>query len=90
MWRSINFFLGEAKSSDCSALKIQDNLINDPAEIADNFNNHFATAAANLTSSLPFSHSHFSNYLGSRRKDSMFVWPTFPCEIKDTIRELKP
>ena len=90
-WRSINFLLGKAKSNECSSLKIQDNLINDPAEIANNFNNHFATAAANLTSSLPFSNSHFSNYLGPRRKDSMFVWPTSPYEIKDIIiRELKP
>ena len=62
-WRSINFLLGKAKSNECSSLKIQDNL-NDLAEIANNFNNHFATAAANLTSSLPFSNSHFSNYLG--------------------------
>ena len=71
-------------------MKIQDNLTNDPAEIANNFNNDFATAAANLTSSLPFSNSHFSNYLGPRCKDSMFVWPTSPYEIKDIIRELKP
>ena len=56
-WRSINFLLGKAKSNECSSLKIQDNLINDPAEIANNFNNHFATAAANLASSLPFSNS---------------------------------
>ena len=41
-WRSINFLLGKAKSNECSSLKIQDNLINDPAEIANNFNDHFA------------------------------------------------
>ena len=33
MWRSINFLLGKAKSNECSSLKIQDNLINDPTEI---------------------------------------------------------
>ena len=89
-WRSINFLLGKAKSNECSSWKIHNNVINGPAEIANNFNNHFATAAANLTSSLPFSDSLFSNYLGPRYKDSMFVWPTSPYEIRDIIRELTP
>ena len=89
-WRFINSLLGKIKLNECNLLKIHDNIISDPVEIANSFNNHFATAAFNLASSLPFSDSHLSNYLGSRCKYSMFVRPTSPFQIKDITEELKP
>ena len=89
-WRCINSLLGKVKSRECSLLKVQDNSISDPVQIADNFNNHFATAAAELANVLPVSKSHFSDYLGAQCKESMFVWPTSPFEIDAIIKELKP
>ena len=49
-WRSINSLLGKVKSNECNSLKIQDNIISDPVDIANSFNNHFVTAATNLAS----------------------------------------
>ena len=89
-WRCINSLLGKVKSRECSLLKVRDNSISDPVQIADNFNNHFATAAAKLANVLPVSKSHFSDYLGAQCKESMFVWPTSPFEIDAIIKELKP
>jgi len=53
-----------------------------PKEIASIFNNYFTSAAIKLTESLPPSKYHYTDHLGPKNPNSIFIYPTSPLEIK--------
>ena len=61
--QTINNLLGRApKSSGSTSLELDGNVVNDPVELADAFNEHFATVAEKLLRKLPNSNAKFTDY----------------------------
>ena len=82
----MNNLLGRApKSSGSTSLEVDGNLVNDPIELADAFNEHFATVAEKLVRKLPNSNAKFTDYLTSSNSSSIFMTPTNQFEIKKVI-----
>ena len=52
-WKNINKQLGKVKSSACSSISINNNLVNDFLQITNYFDDYFVNVANNLVSDLP-------------------------------------
>ena len=65
-------------------------LISDDAEIANQFNRYFTLVAEDLVNNIPTTESHFKNYLSEPNVKSIFMKPTTPDEIQNTISTIKP
>ena len=76
-WQTMNNLLGRAPKS-CGSTSLEDdgNLFNDSVELADAFNEHFATVAEKLVRKLPNSNAKFTDYLTSSNSSSIFMTPT--------------
>ena len=85
-WRGIKtiIHLDRTKSSPTSLLK-NDNLITNPTEIANEFNDYFANIASKLQASIFTQGEDFNKYLKNRANCSFFISPTNKYEILDTI-----
>ena len=59
--------------------------IANPYDIANTFNNHFASIAETMKESIKHSHKHFSDYLSNETSSSIFLQPTDKEEITNII-----
>ena len=85
-WQTMNNSLGRApKASGSTSLEVDGNLVSDPIELADAFNEHFATVAEKLVRKLPNSNAKITDYLTSSNSSSIFMTPTSQFEIKKII-----
>ena len=62
-----------------------DNTIPNPCEIANIFNNYFASVADAAKQSINYSHKHFSEYLKHQCNNSIFTQPTDSEKIANII-----
>ena len=62
--------------------------IANPYDIANTFNNYFASIAETTKKSIKYSHKHFSDYLSSESSTTIFLQPTDKEEITNTISSL--
>ena len=65
-----------------------DNTITNPCEIANIFNNYFASVADTAKQNINYSHKHFSEYLKHQCNNSIFIQPTDSKEIVNIISSL--
>ena len=88
-WQCINYLLGKSNSSKTSNFTItyDDVTLNEPIEISNLFNNHFANISHSLVKTLPPAYTHYSDYLNSANPSSMFFFPTSPSEISLIISQ---
>ena len=63
-------------------------IITDPYDIANNFNNYFASIAETTKKSINYSHKHFSDYLSNETSSTIFLQPTDKEEIANIISSL--
>ena len=86
-WQCINYLLGKSTATQSSnfTLNHQGASINDPIEISNIFNDHFANVSSSLIKALPRTPIHFSDYLNSANPSSMFFFPTTTFEVKSII-----
>ena len=61
-----------------------------PVEIANIFNNHFASVAEKTMANANYSHKHFSEYIENNSSKSFFLSPTNKNEISTIISSLNP
>ena len=80
----MNNLLGRAPKSSGST-SLDGNVVNDPVEFADAFNEHFATVAEKLLRKLPNSNAKFRDYLKFSNSSSINMTPTNQFEIKKII-----
>ena len=59
-----------------------------PCEIANIFNNYFASVAETAKQNINYSHKHFSEYLKHQCNNSIFIQPTDSEEIANIISSL--
>ena len=65
-----------------------ENTITNPCEIANIFNNYFASVADTAKLNIKYSHKHFSEYLKHQCNNSVFIQPTDSEEIANIISSL--
>ena len=65
-----------------------ENLITNPYDIANIFNNYFPSIANTAKENIKYSHKHFSDYLNNQCKNSIFIQPTDSEEIANIISTL--
>ena len=65
-----------------------ENTITNPCEIANVFNNYFASVAETAKQNINYSHKHFSEYLKHQCNNSIFIQPTDSEEIANIISSL--
>ena len=62
--------------------------ITNPYDIANTFNNYFASVAETTKRSIKYSHKHFSDYLSNESDSTIFLQPTDKEEIANIISSL--
>ena len=62
--------------------------ITNPYDIANTFNNYFASIAETTKKNIKYSHKHFSDYLANENGNSIFLQPTDKEEITNIISSL--
>ena len=89
-WRTLNSLLGKKNIPECKSLYTNTNKITDPQQLANLFNDHFSSIAYKYTSTLPKYENNYSEYLGNKIQETMYVWPTCPMEVKNILINSKP
>ena len=86
-WRGIKGIIrmGENDKSNNISLMIENELVNDPTEVANEFNNYYANIAKKIQQSIYTQGQDFHKYLGSRSDKTFFISPTDKDEILDMI-----
>ena len=64
------------------------NTITNPYDIANTFNNYFASIAETTKKSIKYTHKHFSDYLSNESDSTIFLQPTDKEEIANIISSL--
>ena len=59
-----------------------------PYDIANTFNNYFASIAETTKKSIKYSHKHFSDYLSNETSSTIFLQPTDKEEMANIISSL--
>ena len=62
--------------------------ITNPYDIANTFNNYFASIAETTKRSIKYSHKHFSDYLSNESSSTIFLQPTDKEEVANIISSL--
>ena len=62
--------------------------ITNPCDIANTFNNYFASIAETTKKSIQYSHKHFLDYLANENGNTIFLRPTNKEEIANIISSL--
>ena len=65
-----------------------DDTITNPYDIANTFNNYFASIAETTKRSIKYSHKHFSDYLSNESSSTIFLQPTDKEEVANIISSL--
>ena len=64
------------------------NTITNPYDIANTFNNYFASIAETTKNNIKYSHKHFSDYLKEECESTIFLKPTSKEEVGSIISSL--
>ena len=86
-WEGIKSIINLDKNdkSNPTSLLINDELNNNPSNIANEFNNYFSKIAEKLQSTIHTQGQDFNNYLHNKSEYNFFIKPTNKYEIIDTI-----
>ena len=79
--------ISQSKNTKIDSLIVDRKMINNPKDIADNFNNYFSSIARKLQDNLHGGHD-FKTFLSNRNDKSFFITPTDKYEISDMIKSL--
>ena len=90
-WKGIKSFISlKTVASSVPTVLSLDNgdTITNPYDIANTFNNYFASIAETTKKSIKYSHKHFSDYLSNESSVIIFLQPTDKEEIANIISSL--
>ena len=90
-WKGIKSLISlKTGASSVPAVLTLDNgdTITNPYDIANTFNNYFASIAETTKKSIKYTHKHFSDYLSNESDSTIFLQPTDKEEIANIISSL--
>ena len=87
-WKGIKSIINIKSNTrtEPNSIVSKNEVISDPAEIANRFNNYFSTIASNLQEKIHHGGNYFTNYLKNKNPHSLFLSPTNKYEIMDMIK----
>ena len=88
LWSGLRSIISNKNSKVNIISKLNDvngNLTNDPAVIANTFNDFFVNVAGNVAKGIPRTRKSPMDYLGTRNEHSFFMTPVIPMEVSDII-----
>jgi len=90
-WHILNDLISKHndKSNIPEIIRTNEEVLNQPCEIADAFLKHFATIGVKLASKIKPSSNTAENYLNNKTTNSIFLSPTDHCEVARIIDQLK-
>ena len=86
LWSGLESIISNKNSKVNIISKLNDvhgNLTNDPAVIANTFNDFFVDVAGNVAKGIPRTRKSPMDYLGARNEHSFFMTPVIPMEVSD-------
>ena len=91
MWRVIGNLIGNKRNTTKNDHFVDDNgqNINDPREIADQFNSYFTNIGPQLAAKIDTNDGHFTQFLPPKINKSLFFTPITNYEIIKIVRALK-
>ena len=89
-WRTLNSLLGKKHIPECKFLYTNTNKTTEPQQLANLFNKHLSSIAYKYASTLPKYENNYSEYLGNKIQETIYVWPTCPMEVKNILINSKP
>ena len=90
-WKGIKSLISlkTVASSALTVLSLDNgDTITNPYDIANTFNNYFASIAETTKKSIKYTHKHFSDYLSNESDSTIFLQPTDKEEIANIISSL--
>ena len=89
-WKIIKDVLNKREKSQLNnKFVINKNIVTDPEVIANSFNSFFVNIGSNLANKIPKIKKNSNDYIFNENPNSMFVFSTYPSEIKAIITNLK-
>ena len=91
-WKGIKSLISlKTKASSISTVLSHENgdTITNPYDIANTFNNYFASIAETTKRSIKYPHKHFSDYLSNESSGTIFLQPTDKEEVANIISSFK-
>ena len=88
LWSGLKSIISNKNSKVNIIGKLSDvngNLTNDPAVIANTFNDFFVSVAGNVAKGIPRTRKSPMDYLGTRNEYSFFMTPVIPMAVSDII-----
>ena len=90
-WKGIKSLISlKTKASSVPTILSVENgdTVTNPYDIANTFNNYFASIAETTKKSIKYTHKHFSDYLSNESDSTIFLQPTDKEEIANIISSL--
>jgi len=89
-WQLINKLMGRTKRTSNIAIECENEILTDPVDVANEFNNYFAGIADNIRKDLPSPTKDFKQYLPSfGPRHSFRFYPTGIYKVLSVIMKLK-
>ena len=90
IWKGIKSIitLKDITSSGPRTISQGGNLITNPYDIANIFNNYFSSVADTAEKNIKYSRKHFSHFLNNQYNNSLFIQPTDSDEIANIMSTL--
>ena len=90
IWKGIKSIitLKDITSSVPRTISQGENLITNPYDIANIFNNYFSSVADTAKKNIKYSRKHFSHFLNNQYNNSLFIQPTDSDEIANIMSTL--
>jgi hypothetical protein len=89
-WKVMNEMCGRnSLQKQITKIRVNDETIDDPKQIANKFNEYFTNIGPNLAKSIPTSTKQPLDFLKGSFPNSMYLMPTNEFEVSDVISNLK-
>ena len=91
LWDGINSIIAKKTCSHSIIDKVKDvngKLLDDPTQMASNFNEYFVNVADSINKAIPRTPNSPLRYLGSANENSLFLSPVTHFEVEDVISNL--
>ena len=87
-WTLVNSILGKKKAVTPKMIIHNDEIIDEPAVIANVFNNYFSTVGSNVLKSIPDSCNNFSDFLRGDFSHSIYIKPVTQGEVIEIVKKM--